>query len=158
MGSKCRLIVSIALPLLFFIIMGIVLFCISLQKEENYSDKLISFFSEQQTATVQDIFSFEFDRAYIFDDCYISGEGFAQRHNLDLSINEVQSGANENVQRIVFVDESGDFIYEFKCDSSEVILLEEGIIIYPETVIERTSSIQEGILSISFQSIEYYDD
>lgn len=134
------------------------LFCISLQKEENYSDKLISFFSEQQTATVQDIFSFEFDRAYIFDDCYISGEGFAQRHNLDLSINEVQSGANENVQRIVFVDESGDFIYEFKCDSSEVILLEEGIIIYPETVIERTSSIQEGILSISFQSIEYYDD
>ena len=70
----------------------------------------------------------------------------------------MQSGVNEDVQRIVFVDELGDFIYEFKCDNSEVIILEEGIVIYPETVIERTSSTQEEILSISFRSIEHYDD
>ena len=158
MGFKCRLIVSIALVFLLFVILGIIIYYITLQKEENYSDKLISVFSKQRETTVQDVFLFKFDRAYIFDDCYISGEGLAQKYNLDISINEVQSGVNEDVQRIVFVDELGDFIYEFKCDNSEVIILEEGIVIYPETVIERTSSTQEEILSISFRSIEHYDD
>ncbi len=156
MGSKCRIIVGIVSVLLFSIVLVIV-YSTTLNKEEDYGAKLISFLNEQEEATVQDVFSFKFERAYVFDDCYISGEGFAKRYNLNISINEVKSGVSENIQRIVFVDESGAFVYEFKCDNSEVVFLEKGMIIYPETIIEKKSSVQEKTLLISFQSLDYYD-
>ncbi len=156
MGFKCKLIVVIVLVLLFSISF-VIIFGMTQRRGENYSAKLITVLNEQEKATVQDVFSFEFERAYVFNDCYISGEGFAKRYNLDISINEVKSGASENIQRIVFVDELGNFVYEFKCDNSEVVLLEKGIVIYPETTIERKTSIQEKPLTISFQSLEQYD-
>lgn len=156
MGFKCKLIIGIVSVFLFFITL-VIIYSITLKKEKDYSIKLISILNEQEEATVKDVFSFKFERAYVFDDCYISGEGFAKRYNLDISINEVKSGVSENIQRIVFVDELGDFVYEFKCDNSEVILLEKGIVIYPETTIERKTSIQEKPLTISFQSLEQYD-
>ena len=156
MGFKCKMSVGIVSVLLFSIVI-VIIYSITLKKEEDYSAKLISVLNEQEETTVQDVFSFKFERAYVFNDCYISGEGFAKKYNLDISINEVKSGVSENIQRIVFVDESGDFVYEFMCDNSEVILLEKGMIIYPETIIERKSSIQEKTLIISFQSLEHYD-
>lgn len=125
--------------------------------DKQYSAKLISVLNEQEETTVQDVFSFKFERAYIFNDCYISGEGLARKYNLDISISEVGAGVSENMQRIVFVDELGDFVYEFWCDSNEVFFLEKGIVIYPDTIIERVSSIQEDGLTISFQSLEHYD-
>ena len=127
------------------------------KKDEDYSAKLSFVLNKQENITVQDIFSFKFERAYILNDCYISGEGFTKRYSLDISINEVKSGVSENIQRIVFVDELGAFVYEFKCDKSEVLLPEEGIIIYPETTIVRESSVQDKPLIISFQSLEHYD-
>ena len=150
------MIVGIVSALLFSIVL-VIIYSITLKKEEDYRAKLISVLNEQEETTVQDVFSFKFERAYVFNDCYISGEGFAKRYNLDISINEVKSGVSENVQRIVFVDELGAFVYEFKCDNSEVILLEKGMVIYPETIIERKSSIQEKTLIINFQSLEHYD-
>ena len=156
MGFKRKMIVGIGSALLFSIVL-VIIYSITLKKEEDYRAKLISVLNEQEETTVQDVFSFKFERAYVFNDCYISGEGFAKRYNLDISINEVKSGVSENVQRIVFVDELGAFVYEFKCDNSEVILLEKGMVIYPETIIERKSSIQEKTLIINFQSLEHYD-
>ena len=156
MGFKCKMSVGIVSVLLFSIVI-VIIYSITLKKEEDYSAKLISVLNEQEETTVQDVFSFKFERAYVFNDCYISGEGFAKKYNLDISINEVKSGVSENIQRIVFVDESGDFVYEFMCDNSEVILLEKGMIIYPEAIIERKSSIQEKTLIISFQSLEHDD-
>ena len=156
MGSKRKMIVVIVLILLFSIGF-VIIFGIKQSRVVNYSAKFTTVLNEQENVTVQDVFSFEFERAYVFNDCYISGEGFARRYNLDISINEVKSGASENIQRIVFVDELGNFVYELKCDNSEVILLEKGIVIYPETIIERKTSIQEKPLTISFQSLERYD-
>ena len=156
MGSKCKMIVGIVSVLLFSIVL-VIIYSTTLKKKEDYGAKLISVLNEQEEATVQDVFSFKFERAYVFNDCYISGEGFAKRYNLNISINEVKSGVSENIQRIVFVDESGAFVYEFKCDNSEVIFPEKGIIIYPETIIERKSSVQEKTLIISFQSSQRYD-
>lgn len=156
MGFKHKLIIGI-LSLLLFSIVLVMIYNITLNKEENYNAKLISVLSEQEDTTVQDVFSFKFERAYVFNDCYISGEGFAKRYNLDISINQVESGVSENIQRVVFVDEFGDFVYEFMCDNSEVILSEKGMVIYPETIIERMSHIQEKPLIVSFQSFERYD-
>ena len=156
MGFKRKMIVGIVSVFLFSIVL-VIIYSITLKKEEDYRAKLISVLIEQEETTVQDVFSFKFERAYVFNDCYISGEGFAKRYNLDISINEVKSGVSENVQRIVFVDELGAFVYEFKCDNSEVILLDKGMVISPETIIERKSSIQEKTLIINFQSLEHYD-
>ena len=155
MGLKRRLAVGIGSVILFSIAF-VVIYSITLKKEDDYNTKLISVLKEQENVTVKDVFSFEFDRAYIFNDSYISGEGFAERYNLDISVSEVETGASEQFQRIVFVDECGDFVYEYKCNVSDVIILEKGIIIYPETTIERKSSGVEK-LAINFQSIDRYD-
>ncbi len=108
---------------------------------------------------MQDIFSFEFDRAYVFNftDGYIDGEGFAKKYNLDISITQVEAGQTDNVQRIVFVDEFGSFVYEFQCVTDDVSFIESGgVIIYPETIIERTA-FEEEQLTIRFESSERYD-
>jgi hypothetical protein len=68
----------------------------------------------------------------------------------------VKSGEADYVQRIVFVDESGDFVYEFKCLTDEILLSEKGLIIYPETMMERASDVHEKPLNIKFKSSERY--
>lgn len=159
MGSKCKVIVGKVL-LLLILLSFILMYIMWQQKDENYCNKIISILREQEKITVQDIFSFEFEKGYIFNDCYISGEGFAERYDLDIAIGQVKAGSSENIQRIVFVDKQGFFVYEFKCDSSNIVILEKGIVIYPETIIERKSSIvgtPETNLMIYFNSSEHYD-
>ena len=126
---------------------------------EEYKSKLVSVMNKQETATVQDIFSFEFDRAYVFNyvDGYTDGEEFAEKYNLDISISQVEAGEADYIQRIVFVDEAGSFVYAFKCIVDDVSFIESGgTIIYPETIIKKTSSDTER-LAICFESTECYD-
>lgn len=126
------------------------------QSGNDYKSKLISVMSDTGTTTVGEIFDFEFDRAYIFTyaDGYISGAGFAERYNLDISIHQVESSPTDNIQRIVFVDQEGNFVYLFKCMISDAYFAETGIVIYPETTIERVSSKER--LTIHFDSLERY--
>ena len=74
----------------------IMLFCFASfgQNNEGYTAKLVSVMNEQEETTVKDIFSFEFDRAYIFHqtDCFFDGEIFAKTYNLDISIEQVDEG------------------------------------------------------------------
>ena len=111
-------------------------------ENEDYAEKLISAAGEQEKITVSDVFSFDFDRGYVFasDDCYADGDEFAKKYGLDISISQVGYGVSENVQRIVFVDELGAFVYEFNCLSDKVLFDEKGVIIYPETVIKTEMS------------------
>ncbi len=122
----------------------------------HYTNILIDIFDEQQKVRVNDVFAFNFDRAYIFNDCYISGEGFTERYNLKLSIEEVDAGVSENIHRIVFVDKNGDFIFEYKCDANQVSFDNESLIIYPTTQILKCDNSTNDALSISFMSKDYY--
>ena len=126
------------------------------QSNEDYTSKLISVMNEQEETTVKDIFSFEFDRAYIFHqaDCYFDGETFTKSYNLDISIEQVDEGIADYIQRIVFVDKEGKFVYLFECIIEDVFFAETGIVIYPETTIERVSS--QEVLTIHFDSLERY--
>jgi len=103
---------------------------------KEYMNKMITLLNEKSKIKVSDVFEFEFDRAYVFDDCYVSGEGFAEHFDLDISIEEVESGAQEYNHRIVFVDEQGEFVYEFLYESYILNPYEEGMIIYPDTELE----------------------
>ena len=121
-------------------------------ENEDYAEKLISASGEQEKITASDVFSFEFDKGYVFssDDCYADGDEFAKKYGLDISISQVGYGVSENVQRIVFVDESGAFVYEFNCLSDKVFFDEKGVIVYPETVI-KTEMFDGKPLKITFE-------
>lgn len=150
-----KIIICIVLTLV--LTLSLIVTCTIMRRSRiNYSDRLISALKGKEQIRVQDIFSFEFDRAYIFDDCYISGEGFAQRYDLDISIAQVKSGQSENIQRIVFVDKDGNFLYEFRCDSNKIVLLEKGLVIYPQTVIEKRTSSEKFPLTVYFKSSDHY--
>ena len=153
MGYKCRIIGIACICLSIALLIGIILV---VKRKENYSVKLFASFEKDDEVLVRDVFGFSFDRAYVFDDCYLSGEGFTQRYQLPLSIDQVQSGASENIQRIIFVDESGSFVYEFQCGKSEVLIAEKGLVIYPDTEMKRISEPSKTPLTILFQSEEHY--
>jgi len=156
MGSKCGMNIKKIIVLIICIILMIVVLVISNRKEDYVSD-LISIFNKKQKITVGEVFSFDFEKAYVIDDCYITGEGFSERYNLELSIDQVKPGTSENIQRIVFVDEQGDFVYEFKCDFNQIVWDKQPVIIYPETIIERKSFDEKMPLKINFRNVGYYD-
>ena len=145
--------------ILAFILCGIMLLCLAScgQGKEDYTAKLVSIMNSKEETSVQDVFSFEFDRAYVlnFEDGYLDGDGFAQKYNLDISISQVEAGKTDNVQRIVFVDEAGNFVFLFQCTMDEIFIESKGVVIDPETVINRSSS-QEKPLQITFESADRY--
>lgn len=107
---------------------------------KSLTEKLISLFETDEVFQVSDVFSFEFDCAYVFKDSYISGETFTEKYNLDLSINEVEKTSSKDQKRIVFVDKEGKFIFCYQYLSTEIISTNEGFIIYPDTQIKRTET------------------
>jgi hypothetical protein len=143
-----------ALVLIVAFVIGLIAF--NVKRSSDYNFRLVSAMNDEEMVTLKNVFSFDFHKAYVIDDPYISGTEFAAKYGLNISIDQVKAGADENVQRIVFVDSLGSFVYEFKCNKSEIIIAENGIVIYPETVIERTS--QKGVtpLEITFKSMEKY--
>lgn len=141
------------------ILCGVLLFCLAScgQSNEDYTENLISILNRQENSKVKDIFSFDFDRAYVFnlEDSYLNGTGFAKNYNLDISISQVGAGESDCIQRIVFVDESGKFVYLFKCSTEEIYIESKGVVIYPDTIINQTSS-GEVPLTILFENSEQY--
>lgn len=155
MNIKRNVIICVVLVLAVSMIIGII-YAVNNSKED-YTEKIISVLSEKDETTVQEIFSFEFARAYVFNDLYISGEGLANKYNLDISISKVEAGVSENIQRVVFVDEAGNFVYEYQCNARDVILPHKALIIYPETVIKKEAT-QEKAIVVNFESSEFYDN
>lgn len=145
--------------ILAFILCGIMMLCFAScgQEKEDYTAKVVSFMNSKEETSVQDVFAFEFDRAYIFnfEDGYLDGDGFTQKYNLDISISQVEAGKTDYIQRIVFVDEAGNFVSLFQCAMDEIFIESKGVVIYPETVIKRSSS-QEKPLGITFESSDRY--
>ena len=155
MNIKREVIICVSVVLALSLIIGII-YAVK-QSKEDYTEKIISVLSEKDETTVKEIFSFEFARAYVFNDLYISGDGLAVKYNLNLSISEVEAGVSENIQRVVFVDEAGNFVYEFQCNARDVIMPHKALVIYPETVIQKEAT-QEKAIVINFESSEFYDN
>ena len=155
MNIKREVIICVSVVLALSLIIGII-YAVK-QSKEDYTEKIISVLSEKNETTVQEIFSFEFAKAYVFNDLYISGDGLAGKYNLNISISEVEAGVSENIQRVVFVDEAGNFVYEFQCNARDVIMPHKALVIYPETVIQKEAT-QEKAIVINFESSEFYDN
>jgi len=150
--------IGVSLLLLLVILTMVIVFDGSQHEKRSakYTKTLIEKLNTQQQVKTKDVFDFQFDCAYVFNDSYLSGEGFAKRYHLDISINQVESGVRENIRRIVFVDEWGNFVFNYQYDSNELNAKEEGMIIYPNTVIKKTDPVIAGAITIEFLSTEYY--
>jgi len=118
----------------------------------HYMEKMIAELKANEKVRVGDIFDFDFNRAYIIHDCYNDGEVFAKRYDLDISIKEVKSARYEDQRRIVFVDNSGDFVYLFEFTTGELNVYDQTVVIYPDTIIEMSEPKVEGAVTIKFNS------
>ncbi len=119
---------------------------------------MLTMLNEKSEFKASEVFKFKFDRAYVFldDEYYSSGEGFARKHNLDISIDEVESGANEGVRRIAFVDEKGEFVYCFSFWLDDLQPCEYGMIMYPDTIIKKHEELPNGPVIFEICSTDYY--
>ncbi len=150
----------------FIIVLGIIcviitaLFCVSCSTNEqvDYTQKMLAMLNEKSQFKASEVFEFEFDRAYVLlpEECYLSGEGFAKAHNLDISIDEVESGVDEGVHRIIFVDENGDLVYCYKLILSDLHTSEYGMVMYPDTIIKKCDEAPKGKVMFEICSDEYY--
>lgn len=156
MGSMRKVIIGLLVLVFGVLLISSYISVYKLWEQKNYCKKIISALDNAEIITVGDVFSFEFDRAYILNDAYMSGEAFENQYNLGLSIKEVKNGDTDWVQRIVFVDKDGFFVYEFQCHREVLRIYEQGMVIYPETLIKEYISDQEGAPAVFFDSSERY--
>ncbi len=154
---KTKKIFLLIVSVILVIAVSITAFVVTKSKDK-YADKLMKALAKQEKVTVKEIFDFEFDRAYIFGqpDCYFDGRSFAEDHGLNISIEQVPIGTADYNQRIVFVDKNGDFVYEFSCVYDTLNIKSKGIVIYPDTVIEKMRYTSKDELTVVFISDERY--
>ena len=124
-----------------------------------YEDSLVEALKESDTITVEEVFDFEFSRAFLIEDTYLSGDSFAKKYGLDISVEEMMENNHENCRRIVFVDDTGEFVYEFRFLYGEPLSTEiVGLTIYPETIIKRVDSFSEQENSIGIEFLVEQED
>lgn len=114
------------------------------KKALQYENKLISLLEGKDSILLKDLFDFPFHRAFIIPDTYLAGDEFAEKYGLDISVEEMLPNNYENICRIVFVDKTGEFVYEFRYTHGERIYADVGgKILYPDTVIRKNSNLKE---------------
>ena len=105
-----------------------------LPSSKEYCQKLYNNLSKATEVTLGEVFDFPFDRVYFINENYMDGPMFSERYGLNLNIPQVEESSREDVRRAVFVNQDGDFVYEFDYEYADKLLpLREGIVAYPET-------------------------
>lgn len=124
----------------------------------DYTQKMIIMLGEKSEFKASELFEFEFDRAYVSlpEECYLSGEGFAKKYDLNISISKVKSGSDELDRRIIFVDEKGDLVYCFNFESYDLEASEYGMIMYPDTIIKTYDEAPDGEIMFEICSDDYF--
>lgn len=114
-------------------------------KSNNYTDSIIGKLKENQNIVVNDIFEFEFNRAYVIKETYADGESISKMYNLNIDNNKVKMPLNEFQKRIIFVDDKNKLKYDYRYDQSKLnITNTETTIIYPSTIIKNTETEIKG--------------
>lgn len=153
--------VSISFLVLFIYTLKYVGFLDNLE-DVNINDEklenLSQYFKQKDYILASDFFDFNFNKGYIMNDNYIDGDTFAKRYKLDIKIPEVREALTDRINRIVFVDEKGNFVNLFRYFAENVKVYDQGMIIYPTTKIIKLKSSNEKLLKLKFDSEDYYYD
>lgn len=147
MGRKCK-VISVIIG--FGVLMCVIVY--SRVCSKNYVKILKNSIVNKSNMTVQDVFDFEFDRGYVFSESYLDGNGLVKEYGLDISIEEVGAKSSDYIRRIIFVNEIGEYVYEFSYEVDEILFLTNEIIVYPYTEIINKGFKENGVLYLDFQN------
>lgn len=122
------------------------------ENAKKYETRMVSLLEESEIITVDQVFDFAFSRAFVIEETYLGGDSFAEKYGLDISVEEMMENSIETSRRIVFVDDSGEFVYEFRFMFGEPLSTKiDGFIIYPDTKIKQVDSFSEQKDSIGIE-------
>jgi len=156
--KKIIKIVTVSLILAGIITAG-VMFIMSLDpdfyngsKANRYKNNMIKALEKTGEIELGEIFTFDFDRAYVMSEPYFGGKSLSNAVGVNITDKQVRPGSDESRGRIVFVDEKGDLVYEFRYDNFKFGIKEKSLIIYPDTKI-RACEVLIGVITV--QGIEF---
>lgn len=110
--------------------------CFSWESSSTIDNKMKEIIKEKSEFQLKEIFDFEFDRAYVFKDSYLSGDAFVKIYDVDIDIsNMFFMPDHDHFMPIVFVDKEGKLIFEYQA-SNGLFFPDKGMVIYPNTVIK----------------------
>lgn len=167
--SKFRRIIEIIIIILIAVLLTYIIVMLAFPRicrqtpvRELYLQQITETFSEKDTATVNEIFDFEFSRGFIFEGTE-SGKTFMSLHKeLDIDISKLDelntTHRLDGYFRIAFVDDNGDYVYHFDCGYWELDIIGQGQIIYPDTTIEKGGKEGDPVLTVEFKSKDYYNN
>ena len=108
----------------------------SWESSSTIDNKMKEIIKEKSEFQLKEIFDFEFDRAYVFKDSYLSGDAFVKIYDVDIDIsNMFFMPDHDHFMPIVFVDKEGKLIFEYQA-SNGLFFPDKGMVIYPNTVIK----------------------
>ena len=137
-GTKTYLMVLCAFAVILLIVAGMIVFCFSSTPSNDfYFNKIRSLRAESQIYKVEDVFDFDFDKAYIseqYAETYADWGFFAKKLNIDTKI-DVNPLPSEDYNRILFIKDN-HVIYDYIYSCSEIRFLCEDEWIYPHSSVK----------------------
>ena len=155
-GTKIGFVVFLLVIILFALLLSIIFakrhYKQYLTCDEYYKKMLISL-KEPSYLSVQDIFNFEFDWAYVANETYGDEKYFLKKLDVNTNINIplLETGAHN---RILFIKDNF-IIYDFIYEIGEINILETGTTIFPDTTIILTQQSvcenRESVIQVDFK-------
>jgi hypothetical protein len=120
-------------------------------KAEVFTRKMTLEFEQSLNPQLSEIFDFSFTYAYSIEDSYIDGPFINKEHGTDMDLDAVKSVEIDGIRRIVFFDSQGRMIYEYRYKLWVFVPMNEGLILFPDTVLSaQPIPNEENAFSIHF--------
>lgn len=152
------MLISLLILLLFLLVIIISANCGNKQYRESndYYERMLLLLETSNELKMNDLFNFEFDKAYIANETYGDEKYFLKELGVDTNIDilTLESGAHN---RILFV-KNNIIIYDFIYETEKICITETGNWVFPDTTIilsqENLDGTKDSIVQMSFDNVE----
>lgn len=126
-------------------------------KSKEYTQEIINLLETERECTLGEVFDdFEWDYAFVIKESYEGGERLAEKLGVDVDIHWTDT---DITRRIAFI-KGDELAFVHYRTSNEMVIITEGIKVYPSTVLEFSSYYevgQEKLINADFRGEhEYY--
>lgn len=141
------------LLLLFFLLFGIIFVKYRNKRyldSNDYYEKMLLLSETSSELEMKEVFSFEFDKAYVANEPYGDEKYFLKKLDVDTAINipTLETGAHS---RILFIKDNR-IIYDFVYEMGKISISEVGIWVYPSSIMrlkhQKFNESSESIIGI----------
>lgn len=109
-------------------------------KADRYTQVIQNSLQKGESISLGEVFTFDFATAYVVEDSYISGIQMNEKHGFQLDINSIKSVETDAIRRIVFFDDQGKLVYEYRYMVDKLFALQEGFMIRTGTILSPVDS------------------